>query len=195
MKNRLVYGRPDSSENREEKEMRVYDLLDSLNIEYQRVDHDPADNMEVCAKIDEVLDATICKNLFLCNRQETQFYLLMIVNDKQFKTKELSHQINSARLSFATADYMEKFLDITPGSVSVMGLMNDKSNNVQLLIDEDVVKSEYVGCHPCVNTSSLRLKVSDLLNIFLPAVHHDYIQVKLVMGERKPLHPSESSST
>ena len=142
MKNKLVYGRPDSSEKREEKEMRVYDLLDSLNIEYQRVDHDPADNMEVCAKIDEVLDATICKNLFLCNRQETQFYLLMIVNDKQFKTKELSHQINSARLSFATAENMEKFLDITPGSVSVMGLMNDKLNNVQLLIDEDVVKSE-----------------------------------------------------
>ena len=190
----LFDGRPSSTEGRLPREIRVYDFLDELGIEYKRVDHEAATTMEACEEIDKAIGTLMCKNLFLCNRQKTKFYLLLMPGDKKFKTKELSHQINSARLSFATAENMEKFLDITPGSVSVMGLMNDKLNNVQLLIDEDVVKSEYVGCHPCVNTSSLRLKVSDLLNVFLPAVHHDYVQVKLVMGERRPLHPSDSSS-
>ncbi|NLC75933.1 MAG: prolyl-tRNA synthetase associated domain-containing protein, partial [Clostridiales bacterium] len=114
-----------------------------------------------------------------CNTQKTNFYILMIEGDKHFKTKEISHQIGSARLSFATAEFMEKFLDITPGSVSVMGLMNDKENNVKLLIDSDLLKSEYIGCHPCINTSSLRLRTADITGKFLKAVHHDYQTVVL----------------
>ena len=136
--------------------------------------------MEVCDKIDAVLGVIICKNLFLCNRQKTQFYLLMMPGDKKFKTKELSAQINSARLSFADAEDMVKYLDIEPGSVSVMGLMNDKDHAVQLLIDEDVLAAEDVGCHPCVNTSSLKMKTADVLNKFLPATGHDYVKVHLV---------------
>lgn len=177
---KIVKGRPKSMEGRLEKEIRVYDLLDSLGICYDRVDHEEANTMEACAAIDEVLaPAVICKNLFLCNAQKTKFYLLMIREDKKFKTKEISHQINSSRLSFAPPEYMEKYLDITPGSVSVMGLMNDKENEVTLLVDEDVLKAEYFGCHPCINTSSLRLKVSDVFETFLQAVGHEYQVVRL----------------
>lgn len=175
----LQKGRPSDETGRLEKEIRTYDLLDHLDIAYERVDHEPAMTMEVCQAIDEVLQATICKNLFLCNRQETAFYLLMMPDDKPFRTKDLSAQIGSARLSFAKPEYMEQFLDITPGSVSVMGLMNDKEKRVQLLIDEDVLNSEYVGCHPCINTSSIRLLTKDLVDEVIPAMEHAYIKVKL----------------
>ena len=169
----LVQGRPATNEGRLEKEIRCYDLLDSLGVEYQRIDHEAAMTMEACAEIDRVLDATICKNLLLCNRQCTVFYLLMIQGDKHFKTSELSKQIGSSRLSFASGEYMEQLLDITPGSLSVLGLMNDKDNRVQLLIDRDVLEGEYFGCHPCINTSSLRLRTADLLEKVLPAVGHE----------------------
>ena len=175
----LQKGRPSDETDRLEKEIRTYDLLDRLGVAYERVDHEAAMTMEVCQEIDEVLQATICKNLFLCNRQETAFYLLMMPDDKPFRTKDLSAQIGSARLSFAKPEYMEQFLDITPGSVSVMGLMNDKEKMVQLLIDEDVLNSEYVGCHPCINTSSIRLLTRDLVDKVIPAMEHAYIKVKL----------------
>ena len=141
-------------------------------MEYQLIDNEATMTMEACAAVDRVLDATICKNLLLCNRQCTAFYLLMIPGDKVFKTSVLSKQIGSSRLSFASAEYMEQYLDITPGSVSVLGLMNDRENHVQLLIDEDVLKGAYFGCHPCINTSSLRIKTSDLMEKILPAVGH-----------------------
>lgn len=174
----LEQGRPSNTEGRLEKEIRTYDLLDELGIEYDRVDHEPAETMEACEAIDAALaPATICKNLFLCNTQQTKFYLLMIRGDKKFRTKDISKQINSARLSFAPAEYMEKYLDITPGSVSVMGLMNDREHKVQLLVDEDVMNAEYVGCHPCINTSSLRLKSEDVFGKYLKAVGHDAISV------------------
>lgn len=179
----LVKGRPESNEGRLDKEIRTYDLLDSLGVEYWRVDHEEATNMEVCEEINRVLEAQICKNLFLCNRQKTNFYLLMIPGDKVFKTKELSHQIGSARLSFAGAEDMEKYLDITPGSVSIMGLMNDMEGAVRLLVDEDILKEEYVGCHPCINTSSLKIKTEDMFGVVLKALKHDMTVVKLVGNE------------
>ena len=176
----LLTGRPENSEGRLPREIRTYDYLDKLGIEYQRTDHEPADNMEACNEIDKVLGVIICKNLFLCNRQKTKFYLLMMPGDKKFKTKELSSQINSARLSFATPEDMLKYLDIEPGAVSIMGLMNDKDHAVQLLIDEDVLEGEYIGCHPCVCTSSLKIKTKDIIDTFLPAVGHEYETVHLV---------------
>ena len=179
----LYNGRPKAITGRLEREVRVYDMLDSLGILYQRTDHEATDNMEACNAVDEVLGVTICKNLFLCNRQKTKFYLLMMPGDKIFKTKELSHQINSARLSFAGAEDMLRYLDIEPGAVSVMGLMNDHSHAVQLLIDEDILKEEYMGCHPCVNTSSLKMKWEDIISTFLPAVQHGYITVRLTGEE------------
>ena len=175
----LQKGRPENSEGRLPKEIRSYDLLDSLSVEYERIDHEPAMTMEVCEAIDAALGATICKNLFLCNRQQTDFYLLMMPGDKPFKTKDLSAQIGSSRLSFATPEHMERFLDITPGSVSVLGLMNDKDGAVRLLIDEDVLKGEFIGCHPCINTSSLRIKTSDMIEKVIPAMKHSPTMVKL----------------
>ena len=168
----LYTGRPEDISGRLPKEVRVYDLLDSLGIIYDRIDHEAAMTMEACAEVDAMLGAVICKNLLLCNRQCTQFYLLLLPSDKVFKTKELSKQIGSSRLSFASGEYMEEFLDITPGSLSVLGLMNDKENRVQLLIDEDLLKGEFIGCHPCINTSSLRLRTTDLMNIIIPAMAH-----------------------
>lgn len=175
----LYNGRPENLEGREEKEIRVYDLLDELGLEYMRTDHEHADTMEACYEIDKVLDVLICKNLFLCNRQQTSFYLLMMPGEKPFKTKELSSQIGSARLSFASEDKMVEYLNIHPGSVSILGLMNDTQNHVQLLVDEDVMKGECLGCHPCVNTSSLKLKTADVFDTFLQAVHHEPIFVHL----------------
>ena len=175
----LQKGRPADTAGRMEKEIRTYDVLDGVGVEYDRVDHGPAMTMEDCKEADEILQATICKNLFLCNRQKTAFYLLMIPDTKVFHTKDLSAQIGSARLSFASPEYMEEFLDITPGSVSVMGLMNDKERRVQLLIDEDVLVGEYIGCHPCINTSSIRLKTKDLVEKVIPAMNHPFMKVKL----------------
>lgn len=193
----IYKGRPTDTTGRQQREIRVYDLLDDLKIDYDRLDHDAAMTMEVCDEINAAFGrmtleefkaepdgertshAIICKNLFLCNRQKTKFYLLMIPGDKKFLTKNLSAQINSARLSFAGEEEMLKYLDITPGSVSVLGLMNDHDNAVQLLIDSDVLQSEYVGCHPCINTSSLRMKTRDLTEKILPAIHHSPIIVTL----------------
>lgn len=168
----LQKGCPDNTAGRLDKELRVYRLLDSLGVEYYRMDHEAGDTMEALKDVHEALGAMICKNLMLCNRQCTDFYLLLIPGDKPFKTKNLSKQIGSSRLSFAPAEYMEAFLDITPGSVSVMGLMNDRENRVKLLIDKDVLGNDRIGCHPCINTSSIRLNIQDLLDTVLPAMGH-----------------------
>lgn len=183
----LQNGRPENTDGRLDKEIRVYDFLDKLGVEYQRVDHEAAMTMEACEAIDRVLgdDTAICKNLFLCNRQETDFYLLLMPGDKPFKTKNLSAQIGSARLSFAKPEYMEKYLDITPGSVSVLGLMNDHEKKIQLLIDEDVLKDPYFGCHPCINTSSLKFSTTDFTDKIIPALDHPPITVKLPLPEEQ----------
>ena len=179
----LLDGRPEDCSTRLEREVRVYDFLDSLGISYQRTDHEAAGTMEACQEIDRILQIVICKNLFLCNRQATKFYLLMMPGDKVFKTKELSAQINSARLSFASPENMLKYLDIEPGAVSIMGLMNDHDHAVQLLVDEDLLRDEFLGCHPCVNTSSLKMRTADVFEKFLPAVGHIPMTVHLVGAE------------
>lgn len=166
-----LYTSPPADE-RQPKEMACYALLDRLGIGYSRIDHDPADTIEICHEIDRLLGALICKNLFLCNAQKTAFYLLMMPGDKPFRTKDLSHQIGSARLSFAPPEHMLRCLDITPGSVSVLGLMNDHDHEVRLLIDRDLLEAEYFGCHPCVNTSSLRIAVRALLDVLLPELEY-----------------------
>lgn len=175
----LQKGRPTDESGRLEKEIRTYDFLDQLGVEYFRIDHEVAMTMEACEEIDKMLQATICKNLFLCNRQETNFYLLLIPGDKKFKTKDFSAQLGVARLSFAKEAYMEEFLDITPGSVSILGLMNDKDKRVQLCIDEDVLQGDEIGCHPCINTSSLKFSTKDLMEKVIPALKHEVTIVKL----------------
>ncbi len=168
----LFHGSPADMTGREDREIKVYRFLDELNVDFERTDHPdrPATTMEVCADVDSVLGVRICKNLFLCNRQKTAFYLLIMPGDKPFKTKELSGQMGISRLSFADADAMERYLDVQPGSVSVLGLMNDKDRSVTLVIDEDVLREDYFGCHPCRNTSSIKFKTSDLTDKILPAL-------------------------
>lgn len=175
--NTLHSGRPE--DKRIEKEERCYSLLDSLNVEYSRVDHDYADHIDDCHEIEKVLGCEICKNLLLTNRQQTELYLLLMPGDKPFKTKILSKQIGTARLSFATPEQMLAVLDITPGSVSVLGLMNDANNAVHLLIDRDLLRNEYFGCHPCINSSSLKIKTADVIERVIPAMHHAAAYVDL----------------
>ena len=172
-------GRPQNPEGRLEKELRTYDLLDRLGVSYKRLDHDAMPTIEACHDVDKLLGIEICKNLFLRNAQKTAFYLLLLPGTKKFKTAALSKQIGSARLSFAEPEFMEEFLDITPGAVSVMGLMNDTKKRVQLVIDQEVLEHTEVACHPCVNTTSIKLSVRDLLGKFLPAVGHEAVCVKL----------------
>ena len=181
----LYHGSPADLSGRHDREKRVYEFLDELGVEFDRTDHPdtPATTMEVCAEVDAVLNVRICKNLFLCNRQKTKFYLVLMPGDKPFKTKELSGQMGISRLSFAGDDMMEELLDVHPGSVSVLGLMNDKDHRVQLVIDEDVLKEEYFGCHPCENTSSIRMKTADLTEKILPALQVAPVLVKLVGTE------------
>lgn len=174
----LYTSRPDAK-GRLPKEMAVYDLLEKLDIPYVRVDHEATPSIESCQDIDKLLGIEICKNLFLCNRQKTNFYLLMMPGKKPFKTKDLSAQIGSARLSFADEAYMEELMDLTPGSVTVLGLMNDREHRVRLLIDREVLEFEYIGCHPCINTSSLRIRTKDLLEKFLPYIGCGYTAVEL----------------
>ena len=181
----LIHGSPADLSGRSDREKRVYEFLDRLSVEFDRTDHPerPATSMEVCAEVDAILNVHICKNLFLCNRQKTDFYLLVMPGDKPFKTKELSKQMGVSRLSFAEEQYMERFLDLHPGSVSVMGLMNDKEHRVRLVIDEDVLKEEQFGCHPCENTSSIRFPTKDLTDKILPALGIEPVLVTLVGTE------------
>lgn len=184
IKDKTIYtGRPADCSDRLPKEVKVYDALDELRIPYTRIDHEAIYTIEGCNEVDALLGITICKNLFLCNSQKNKFYLLMMPGNKRFVTKEFSKQINSPRLSFAPEEYMEKYLDITPGSVSIMGLLNDTEHQVQLVIDKDVLQEEYLGCHPCINTTSMRLPMKDMIEKFLPYVGHDYWEVDLEWQE------------
>ncbi len=176
----IFHGAPDSDIGRFDKEIKFYRALEELGIPFSRIDHSAAFTMEECYEHDSAFGVMACKNLFLCNRQQTVFYLLLMPGDKPFKTKELSAQINTSRLSFASPEHMEKYLDISPGAVSAAGLMNDTSLEVNLLVDEDLLKSENIVIHPCVNTSSVMLKTADLFEKFVPYTKHEVKTVNLI---------------
>jgi Ala-tRNA(Pro) deacylase len=175
----LYTSRPADESARPEAERRTYDLLDALGIRYVRLDHGETPSIEACEEVERLLGIEIVKNLFLCNRQMTSFYLLMMPGRKEFRTKDLSKQIDSSRLSFASAESMKELLGTLPGSASVLGLMNDREHRIKLLIDKDILKNEYFGCHPCVNTSSLKVRMADILEKFLPYTGHEPAFVEL----------------
>ena len=177
---KTIYTTRPDKEGRLEKEIRVYDLLEKLDIPYERIDHEATRSIDSCEEVEKILNIKTGKNVFLCNSQKNKFYMLIMFGDKKFKSGDISKQIDSSRLSFADEEYMEKFLDIKPGSVSILGLMNDIHNNVQLLADKDILKEEFVGCHPCINTSSLKIKTEDVFNKFLPSVNHEVIYVDVL---------------
>lgn len=163
-------GRP--TDRRSETEERVYDFLDSIGVWYLRADHPPAASTADCGPAEELLGIHICKNLFLCNEKKTSFYLLMMPCEKMFRTKLLSPQIASPRLSFASGELMEEYLRTLPGSASVLSLLFDAGKRVRLLIDGSVLDDEFIGCHPCMNTSSLKIATADLTGKILPALEH-----------------------
>ncbi len=172
--NPVIYsGRPD--EKRCEKEEAAYRVLDSLGIEYLRMDHDAVDTMEACKDIDRIMDIKAYKNLFLCNKQKNRYFLVVISGDKRFDSKSLSAQLELPRLSFAPPEQMDEMLGLSPGSVSILGVANDRENKVTLIVDSDITAHKYFGCHPCVNTSSLKIKTADIFDKFLPAVNHSPI--------------------
>lgn len=162
-----------------EQEAAAFDLLERLGIDYDRVSHDAAFNMELCAEVGRALDVSVCKNLFLCNRQKTAFYLLCMMPDKPFHTKDLSAQINSSRLSFAPEELLWELLHCTPGSATILGLANDADHQVRLLMERGVYKAPFLSCHPCICTSSLKLKMSDVLTKLLPHTGHEVTVVDL----------------
>lgn len=176
---KLEKGRPANIAERLEKEQRVYEFLDKLQIDYHRVDHGPVMTIAACGEADQALGLSVCKNLFLCNRQKTDFFLLLLPGSKKFNAKALIGQHSLSKLSFANENYLAEFLDITPGSVSVMGLMNDHNGRVTLLIDKELLQDEYIACHPCINTSTLRFAMKDLLETVLPAIRHSPLFVTL----------------
>ena len=161
------------------QEAAAFDALEQLGIGYDRVTSDPADTMEKCAAVSQVLGMPICKNLFLCNRQKTQFYLLCMGPDKPFHTKDLSRQIGSARLSFAPEEALWDLLRCTPGSATLLGLLHDQEHQVRLLMEREVYEGEYISCHPCICTSSLKLRTEDILRKFLPPTGHEVTVVDL----------------
>ncbi|MGE4277724.1 MAG: prolyl-tRNA synthetase associated domain-containing protein [Lawsonibacter sp.] len=164
------------------QELAVYDRLDELGIPYVRVDHEHADTIEFCEKVEEVLGSKICKNLFLCNRQQTEFYLLMMPGEKPFKTKYLSAQLGCSRLSFADAGHMEQYLQTVPGSVSALELLFDTEHRIQLVIDQDLMADPRISGHPGISTSTLQLKREDLLK-FAASTGHAPIFVDLPTPE------------
>lgn len=172
-------GRPADCTGRDAVEVRCYDLLDSLGVAYKRLDHDATPSMEACGEVEALFGVEICKNLFLCNRQKTQFTLLLMPGGKPFRTKELCAQLGCSRLSFADEGHMQEYLGVTPGSVTILGLMNDPERRVRLVIDRDAFSHEYFACHPCRNTSSVRMKTKDVLAKVLPALGHEVTYVSL----------------
>lgn len=177
----IFSSHPEATET--QKEMDAYLFLEENGVEYIRAEHDEAATIELCENVEKIIDAKICKNLLLTNRQQTDFYLLLIKGDMVFKTKYLSAQINSARLSFANAEQMETLLDVTPGSLTVMALMKDKEKKVKLLIEGNVLKEEFFACHPMVNTATVKFRTEDLIKKLLPALNREYTLVNLECKE------------
>lgn len=169
----VQHGAPQDMDARAENEKEVYRTLDRLHIPFTRIDHAPVRTMEDCQAIDAELGGVICKNLFLCNQQKTMFYLLLIREDKAFKTKDISKQLGVSRLSFGTPEHMQEYLHLSPGAVSPMGLLFGSAKDVRLIMDSDLLKEEYLGCHPCVNTASIRFSMDDFMRVYLPAVRHE----------------------
>ena len=179
MENMKIYNSAPSPEGRLQKEIDAFNLLDRLNILYERVEHDAAMTIDDCYNVDKVLGTELCKNLFLTNSAKTSYYLLLLPGDKAFKTKEVSRQIGSTRLSFGSFEKMEEFLNLTPGSVTVMGLMYDKEHKVNLLIDEELKDKEYICFHPNINTGSVKAKTEDIFGKFLTYTGHTPVYVKI----------------
>lgn len=151
---------------------KVFDLLDQLKIPYECVENEVVETMEECKELDEVLGTEIRKSLFLRNQKKTAFFLVVLPAEKQLDIKELGKKLGAGKLSFASEEYMVKYLGCHPGSASVMGTINDEEDYVKVIFDKEVADAEWFGCNPGINTAHLKLKTRDLLNKFLPKIYH-----------------------
>ena len=172
-------GAPTIASERTAREQRCYTFLNRLGVPSRRADHAVAATMEICREIEKSLGCPICKNLLLTNRQQTDFYLLLMEGEKVFKTKYLSKALGCARLSFATDEQMQALVDVTPGSLSVLGLLNDPEQRGRLVIDKPVLEQAEIGFHPCMNTSTLAVSMGDFTGTILPALRHEVTVVEL----------------
>ncbi|MBV7276096.1 prolyl-tRNA synthetase associated domain-containing protein [Clostridium sp. PL3] len=160
------------SEFKTELQEKTYHTLNDLHIPFERVDTDEAITMEDCVQIDKKLDMKMVKTLFLCNRQQTAFYLFITVGDKPFKSKEFSNALGVARVSFAPADLMEKMLGTKIGAATVFSAMLDKDNAVQIVFDKDITHEEWYGCSDGTTTGYMKIKTAQIIHDFLPYVKH-----------------------
>lgn len=151
---------------------KVFALLDKLHIPYERVENDVVETMEECKEIDQALGTEIRKSIFLCNQKKTSFFLVVMPAEKQLDTGALEKKLGVSHLSFASGELMEKHLGTKPGSASIMGLINDEDEYVQLIMDKEVADEEWFGCNPGINTDHLKIKTQDLLKKFLPRIYH-----------------------
>lgn len=179
----IIYETVPEATGRLEKEMKCYEVLDKLKIPFKRLDHEAVGTIEECEEIESKLDIPIYKNLFLCNSKKDQYYLLTMPGHKTFKSSPIARQIGSTRLSFGTPEMLQEYLNLTPGSVSLLGLIFDKQHKIKVLLDEDFLEEEAIGCHPCINTTSLKISSKDLLEKFLAYVGHEPIFVHIEENE------------
>lgn len=170
-------GAPD--DQRQGLESQAYDTLKKLGIPFERVDNDAVEAMADCVEISERLGAEIRKTVLLCNRQKTEYHMLIMSADKPFVTKDYSEAVGCARMSFASGDAMVELLGQPPGTASVMGLLNDGDGRVKLLIEESVANEDWFACNPGVNTSHIRFRTKDLVEKLLPAIGHGVTIIKL----------------
>lgn len=183
---RLFEGRPEN-DAMSINEKTVYDFLDKSGVEYSTLTHPSAFTMEECRKVRDYIQAPVFKNLFLTNKQQTKFYLLVMPAGKAFKTKYLSAQIQGSRLSFASAQFMEHYLGVKPGAVSPLGLIFDRDREVTVLFDNELKCEDKFACHPCVNTASVVMRLSEMIDIIIPFTNHDIKWVDLPR-EEEPEH-------
>lgn len=153
-------------------ETKVYETLSKLSIPFELVDNDSVESMEECIEISEKLGAEIRKTIFLCNRKKTSFYMVILPANKSFNTKEHCKKMDVSRLSFASGDLMMQHLDVAPGTATIMSLINDPDEKVELFIDKEIANSEFFACNPGANTTHLKIKTKDLLNKLLPKIDH-----------------------
>ena len=147
-----------------ELQEKVYKTLDSLEISYERVDTDEAITMEDCVLIDEKLKMKMVKTLFLCNRQQTLFYLFITVGDKPFRSKDFSTALDISRVSFAPAELMDKMLGTKIGAATVFSSLLPSAEDVQIIFDRDVLKEEFYGCSDGTTTGYMKIKTEDIIH-------------------------------
>ncbi len=157
----------------------VYQTLEYLQIPFDRVDTAEAITMEDCVEINKKLDMDMVKTLFLCNRQQTKFYLFITKGDKPFHAKDFSHALGISRVSFAPAEKMETMLGTKIGAATVFSMLLGTAASVNVIFDKEVLEDAYYGCSDGTTTGYLKIKTELITTKFLPYVKHRAIVIEV----------------